>query len=334
MSAARRAALLVAATLAVAGAWWLGRFGGEAGAPLAAPGESARVDDAPGPAGAGEADATRVSTSPAGTQAPPPPMPIDDAPLRDAWPALLARAEGGDRAASCRLTLSIARCSMLPLLSQSEVPPPEAIARLPERSQDVVADRTAETLEALDQDKALCAGVDDALLERFPVMLLQAARGSDDPHALWAFYDGRGFGRRHLYAAEGRRLQREHAAWAMERLIAQGEPLALVMLPTLDRRVGRPEDPSLYAAVMTLHRERSRERHDPDADRGLADPMANLPPEQRTRAEGLVDDLRRRFGRERRGPERTASLLEAFQPGGPMGAGIAAYCDASEAAMR
>jgi hypothetical protein len=330
MSAARRAALLVAAALAVAGAWWLGRLGGEAGAPLVAPGESARAGDASGPADAGATDAAWVSSTAPGTQAPPPSMPIDDAPLRDAWPALLARAEGGDRAASCRLTLSIVRCASLPLLSQSEVPPPEAIARLPERSQDVVADRTAETLEALDQDKALCAGIDDALLERFPVMLLQAARGSDDPHALWAFYDGRGFGRRHLYAAEGRRLQREHAAWAMERLVAQGEPLGLVVLPTLDRRLGRPDDPALYAAVMTLHRERSRERHGHDADRGLADPMENLSPEQRARAEGLVDDLRRRFGRERRGPERTASLLEAFQPGGPMGAGIAAYCDAPD----
>jgi hypothetical protein len=257
-------------------------------------------------------------------------MPIGDAPLSDAWPALLARAEAGDRAASCRLTLAISRCASLPLLSRLEVPPPEAIARLPEQAQDGIADRTAELLEALDQDKALCAGIDDALLDRFPGMLLQAARGSDDPHALWAFYDGRGFGRRHLYAAEGRRLQREHAAWALDRLVAQGEPLALAMLPGLDQRFGRPNDPALHAATMTLLRERSRERHGPDADRGLADPMERLSPEQRTRAEGLADDLRRRFGRERRGPERTASLLEAFQPGGPMGAGIAAYCDAPD----
>ncbi len=331
MSALARPALVVGAALALAAAWWLGRLGGEAGAPTASPGEVARADGAPGRAEPEATDAAMEATAPAGMQAPPPPMPIDDAPLRDAWPALLARAEGGDRAASCRLTLAIARCTSLPVLSQLEVPPPEAIARLPEQAQDGIADRTAEILEALDQDKALCAGIDDAVQERFPAMLLRAARGSDDPCALWAFYDGRGFGRRHLYAAEGRRLQREHAAWALERLIARGESIGLVMLPTLDQRFGRPNDPVVYAATMTLLRERGRERHGPEAHRGLSDPMANLTQEQRARAEGLVDDLRRRFGSERRGPERTASLLEAFQPGGPMGAGIAAYCDAEAA---
>lgn len=297
MSDARRLATWTLGALALVSAWWLGQQSARLGEVRSAGTTSAATQaiEAPPPT---PIDAIERTSQPG--DVPPPPMPRADALFVEAWPALLARAEAGDRVASCRLALSALRCA-----ADDGAPDPAGTPALhgaediPEPMQDAIVDVMANMLEGAVRDRAHCARVDATLVQSLPALVYRAARGSDDPHALAAFADGTLAGRHLLFDDEGRRLHREHGAWAIERLIALGEGhgLYLLMVGSGDVRFTPlnsvvPEDPDLGVAAGEAIR----------ALRGSPERSVRyerLDAAARARVDLQIEALRQRFGRER-----------------------------------
>lgn len=284
MSTTRRALSTALGAFTLASAWWLGYWASARWQPPEPLDTAAMADIAmeDWPAVARRNPFPRSGM----LDAAPPPMPLADAPLSAAWPALLERAETGDRAASCRLALGLAHCASLH--------------------------------GSVDRITA-CDGIDDALTERSPELLLRAARGSDDPHAWLALLEGGGLGRRYLFADGGRRLVREHSVWAIERLIAQGQPQGLMYLIELRRRGAEGMDGHLFrVAVATRHDLFGEPRFYTDQL------LVHMSPEARAIATPEVATLRERYGSALqgsepprdpmifRGPELTPGLLAAY----------------------
>ncbi len=294
MRPARRVTTWALGALALGAAWWLGQQGARLGAP------PAPVVSAPAVAAPTAWIVPVPLPAPATPGTVPPPMPAPGARFVDAWPALLARAEAGDRVASCRLAMTAFRCSTENSNpADTDTPDMRGIEALPEDMHEPMVEHFAGWLESRVRDRAVCGGVDDALVQSFPSMLYRAARGSDDPHALALFADGSQSGRHLLFDEAGRRLHREHGGWAIDRLIALGEGhgLFLLMVGASDVRYGTihsavPEDRILLHAARELSREAGGER-----ERSLA--YANLDAGTQALVEARLDDLRARFGAER-----------------------------------
>lgn len=297
MSAARRVATWSLGALALGAAWWLGQEGARLGdrPDALAPPEAA---PAIAPQPATPAGASELARPLADAQATP--MPPADALFVDAWPALLARAEAGDRVASCRLTLSALRCAADDNAPDpAETPALHGTEALPASAQDAIVDLMANALEGAVRDRAHCAGVDAALVQSLPALVYRAARGSDDPHALAAFADGTLAGRHLLFDDQGRRLHREHGAWAIDRLIALGEGhgLFLLMVGSGDVRfapihsVVTQDDDLGTAAAEAIRALGGNPDRSPRYER--------LDAAARARVDLQIDALRQRFGRER-----------------------------------
>lgn len=325
------------AILAVSIAFGIGHRGGRLASPpvhLDQPAAARAVPPSPQ-----EERASTPGAAAASSALPLPAMPAAGTLFADAWPALLARAEAGDGVAACRLAVAGFRCldndwqRVHPSTAS-----PSAIAAMAPDVQALGIEIAARQLERRRQDAAFCEGVDDALLQSMPTMLLRAARGSDEPHALALFAEGIAAGRHVLFDDEGRRLYREHGGWAIERLIARGHAHGLHLLAVGSSGAGAghlrvlvPEDETLMYAARELLREAS-------GATGPSPTWSRLDPDMQARVDARMASLRQRFGSEALAPPQGGqadSVMLAFGVLAMAPEEIGPYCEgASPGAAR
>lgn len=229
---------------AIAGAYWTGRMSAPATPPVAAGAFAAPDDEAPvaGPAAAVPGRASGA-------------MPALGTPLQRTFSQLQARADGGDADAARRLVRDLDRCRQLLAREWNDN---AASERLVSRDPDGMSPAQLRTyqhlLDALEtrrqgvrEDRELCAGVDQAMLDSLARNIALAARLGDETAracylARGPLYDARGL----LAHPESLRTYRNDATAMIQSGLAAGDWRVVDLL----RQAYRPGGQGLLAAVV------------------------------------------------------------------------------------
>jgi hypothetical protein len=163
-------------------------------------------------------------------------LPGSDIPLRDAFPALKAAADGGHVKASCRIGIELARCKSLKANAKQTSNKMHEIEMQIEKESDKgfeAANNFAEAeIARLGHENEMCSGFDANELAMASKYLRQAALAGD-PDAAIAYINGQAYGsdqQLSLLQDKGFRDWQNDAQRIAENSVVAGVPEAVILL--------------------------------------------------------------------------------------------------------
>lgn len=233
-------------------------------------------------------------------------LPAPNAPLKDHFAQLQARANAGDAAAATRLVRDLDRCNRLRGAQWRNAGATEALTARSTEGMTAAQLRTYQTLlEAMElrqqrerEERAACAGVDERMLASLTATIAQAAQlGDEQARACYLergpLYDPRGL----IRQPEALRSYRASAARLIENGLAAGDWRVVDLL----QRAYEPgstsllggllgADPLQHYRYLKLYRLGAEAHRAAELDRQLAAAAAGLAPAQRAQADAWAQN--------------------------------------------